>query len=308
MKMTALAGGVGAARLLSGLAELLSPGELTIIVNTGDDFRYLGLYICPDLDTVTYTLAGLADPMTGWGIRADTCHCHERLALLQSENWFRLGDRDLATHVFRTHRLGCGDSLTDVTRVICRQNGIQAAIHPMTDSEVPTLVHTDAGTLDFQDYYVRRRCSPRVRGFQYRGIETSHPAPGVLAAILDADAIVICPSNPYISIGPILAVPGVRDALRATRAAVLAVSPIVGGEALKGPAAAMMQQLGEQPSAETVARLYRDFLDIFVLDHRDESLMDQVRALGLEVRAAQTVMAGTSARRALAAFLLRMLS
>jgi len=307
MKMTALAGGVGAARLLSGLAGLLSPGELTVIVNTGDDFRYLGLYICPDLDTVVYTLAGVADPKTGWGIRADTLHCLKRLSDLQCETWFRLGDRDLATHIFRTHRLRCGDSLTGVTRMICLRSGIQVAVLPMTDSEVPTLVHTDEETLEFQDYFVRRQCAPHVRGFQYLGIETACPAPGVLDAILNADAVVLCPSNPYVSIGPILAVPGIRDALRATRAVVLAVSPIVAGKALKGPAAAMMRQLGEQSCATTVARLYRDFLDIFVLDRRDESLVGPVRSLGLTVHAVETVMDSPSARLALAGSLLRML-
>ena len=308
MKMTALAGGVGAARLLSGLAELLSPGELTVIVNTGDDFHYLGLYVCPDLDTVMYTLAGVADPATGWGFRADTWHCHERLALLQSEPWFRLGDRDLATHIFRTHLLGRGNSLTDVTRIICRQNGIQSAVLPMTDSKVPTLVLTDEGTLEFQDYFVRKRCAPRVRGFQYRGIGTACPAPGVLDALLNAEAVVLCPSNPYISIGPILAVPGIRESLRATGAVVLAVSPIVAGKALKGPAAAMMRQLGDEANAATVARLYHDFLDIFVLDRRDQSLMEPIRALGMEVRAVETVMDNSSARLALADSLLRMLA
>ena len=308
MKMTALAGGVGAAKLLSGLAGLLSPGELTVIVNTGDDFRYLGLYVCPDLDTVMYTLAGVADPATGWGIRADTWHCHERLALLQSEPWFRLGDRDLATHIFRTHLLGRGSSLTDVTRILCRQNGIQSAVLPMTDSEVPTLVLSDEGTLEFQDYFVRKRCAPQVRGFQYRGAGTACPAPGVLDALLNAEAVVLCPSNPYISIGPILAVPGIRESLRATRAVVLAVSPIVAGEALKGPAAAMMRQLGDEANAATVARLYHDFLDMFVLDRRDQSLIEPIRALGLEARAVETVMDNPSARLALADSLLRMLA
>ncbi len=308
MKITALAGGVGAAKLLLGLVELLAPQDLTVIVNTGDDFRCMGLYVCPDLDTVIYTLAGLANPTTGWGVRDDTFHCNERLARLQCEAWFRLGDRDLATHIFRTQRLRNGDSLTDVTRIICHQNGVQPTILPMTDSEVPTLVHTDEGILDFQDYFVHRHCSPKVRGFQYRGIETVCPAPGVLTALLNAEAIVLCPSNPYISIGPILAVPGIRDALRATAGVVLAVSPIVGGEALKGPAAAMMRQLGQEASAETVARLYQDFLDIFVLDNRDERLIEPLRALGLEVHAVETVMAGSSSRVALAESLLRMLA
>ena len=308
MKLTALAGGIGAAKLLSGLVEVMPPESLSVIVNTGDDFRWMDLYVCPDLDTVTYTLAGLANPATGWGVRDDTFYCLERLHQLGCESWFQVGDRDLATHVFRTHRMTMGDSLTEVTRTICRQNGVVTRILPMTDSLVPTMVHTDGGTLSFQDYFVRRRCAPQVRSFSYRGIDASRPAPGVLEAIHSADAVVLCPSNPYISIGPILAVPGVKAALLATSATVVAVTPIVAGEALKGPAADMMRQLGTEVSAMSVAKLYLDFLDIFVVDRRDESLVEPIAALGPQVISVETVMDSRAARISLARSLLEMLA
>jgi LPPG:FO 2-phospho-L-lactate transferase len=308
MKLTALAGGVGASKLLSGMMELVAPQDLTVVVNTGDDFRWMGLYICPDLDTITYTLAGLADPTTGWGVRDETLNCLERLAQLGCATWFKVGDRDLATHIYRTDRLQKGDSLTGVTRAICRQNGIGARILPMTDSYAPTLVHTDEGTLDLQDYFVRRKCSPKVRGFAYGGKEVPTPSAHVLEAISDADAIVLCPSNPYISIGPILALPGIVPALCDSRATVLAVTPIVAGEAAKGPAAAMMRQLGKEASALGVARLYQDFLDVFVLDHRDLELRDQIASLGLRVAAVETVMDSRAAKIALAQIILEMLA
>lgn len=308
MRLTALAGGVGAAKLLSGLVAALPPKDLTVIVNTGDDFRWMGLYICPDLDTVTYTLAGLANPTMGWGVRDDTFHSLERLRQIGCETWFKLGDRDLATHIYRTHHLQAGNTLTDVTLTLCRQNGITAKILPMTDSPVPTLVHTDEGTLEFQDYFVRKKCSPTVRGFSFQGIEAASPAPGVLEAIRDADAVVLCPSNPYVSIGPILAVPGIRTVLRQTPAPILAVTPIVAGEALKGPTADIMHQLGDEVSAVGIAKLYRDFLDIFVLDQRDVILKEQIAALGIEVRCTETIMIDMASRVALARFLLETLA
>ena len=308
MRLTALAGGVGAAKLLSGLVQVLPQDNLTIISNTGDDFRWMGLYISPDIDTVIYTLAGIVNPATGWGVRDDTFHALERLAKLECATWFQLGDRDLATHLYRTYRLECGDSHTKITLDLCRQNGVSARLIPMTDSHVPTLVHTNEGTLGFQDYFVRRHCSPAVRGLSYQGIDAARPAPGVIDAIRLADAIVLCPSNPYISIGPILAVPGIRTALRETRARVLAVTPIVAGEALKGPAAVMMRQLGEEASASGVARRYQDFLDIFVVDRRDEHLREQIESLGMEVRIEQTVMDSMEARIALARRLVEILA
>jgi LPPG:FO 2-phospho-L-lactate transferase len=308
MRLTVLAGGVGAAKLLSGLVQVLPQANLTIISNTGDDFRWMGLYISPDIDTVIYTLAGIVNPATGWGVRDDTFHALERLAQLECATWFQLGDRDLATHLYRTHRLECGDSHTKITLDLCRQNGVSASVLPMTDSHVPTLVHTNEGTLGFQDYFVRRHCSPEVRSLSYQGIDAARPAPGVIDAIRLANAIVLCPSNPYLSIGPILAVPGIRTALRETRARVLAVTPIVAGEALKGPAAVMMRQLGEEASASGVARRYQDFLDIFVVDCRDEHLQEQIESLGMEVRIEQTVMDSMEARIALARRLVEILA
>ncbi len=304
MRWTALAGGVGAARLLSGVAGILPPEDLTIIANTGDDFRWMGLYICPDLDTITYTLAGLANPATGWGVRDDTFSCLERLKTLGVDTWFRLGDKDLATHFLRTDLIDKRHTLTEATRIICLHNGVGVRIFPMTDSPVPTLVHTTEGTLDFQDYFVRRKCAPVIRGFSYEGIDASVPAPGVLDAIAKADVVLCCPSNPFVSIGPILAVPGIRAALQATPAKVVAVTPIVAGRALKGPTAEMMGQLGLEVSAASVAGLYRDFLDVFVLDQRDEGLRGRIESIGLGVIMAETIMEDMTARAALARTLL----
>lgn len=300
MKITALAGGVGAARLLAGLIRVSPPEEITAVVNTGDDFRWMGLYICPDLDTITYSLAGLDNPETGWGVRDETYHCRERLRALGCETWFAVGDRDLATHVYRTHRMHLGDSLSDITAYLGRLNGIRIRILPMTDSPVPTMVHTDEGTLAFQEYFVRRAFRPRVRGFTYEGVENASPAPGVLRTLRESDAIIVCPSNPFISIGPILAVPGMRDALRESPATVMAISPIVAGEALKGPAAAMMHQLGLEVSATSVAALYQDFVDAFVLDSRDDKLRGAVSALGIEAYCMDTIMNNEASKIALA--------
>ena len=307
MKVTALAGGVGAAKLVSGLAALIPSRDLTVIVNTGDDFRWMGLYICPDLDTIVYTLAGLAHPVNGWGLADDSFHCLERLRRLGCDTWFRLGDRDLATHIFRTQRMHEGERLSEVTAAICSQIGIHALILPMTDSPVPTLVDTDRGALEFQDYFVRLQCTPRVFAVSYSGVDRAFAPPAVLEAIGCADAVILCPSNPWLSIGPILAVPGIRESLRATRSKILAISPIVAGKALKGPAAVMMSQLGFEVSAAGVAGLYQDFLDIFVLDGRDKSLCGQVDALGLEVRIAETIMDTPTSRVSLARDLLEML-
>ena len=218
MKVVALAGGVGAAKFLSGLIEIVPPEDLTIIVNTGDDFLWMNLFICPDLDTVTYTLARLSNLETGWGVQGDTFRCLDRLQQIGCETWFRIGDLDLATHLFRTDRMRNGRSLSEVTREICARNGIQCRILPMTDSPVPTQIHTDQGVLAFQEYFVRRKCEPAVKGISFEGAELSRPAPGALEALVSAAAIIVCPSNPFISIGPILAVPGIRDAVRQAEA------------------------------------------------------------------------------------------
>jgi LPPG:FO 2-phospho-L-lactate transferase len=308
MKITALAGGVGAARLLYGLAEVLRPEDLSVIVNTGDDFRWMGLTICPDLDTVMYTLSGQNNTATGWGLRDETFHCLDRIGMLGGAAWFRVGDRDLATHLYRTNRLESGAPLSEVTAELCRKSGIRSLILPMTDRPVPTLVHTTEGTLSFQDYFVRRHCEPRVQGFSFDGIEASLPAPGVENALATADAVVLCPSNPFISLGPILSVPGMRDALLATPAVVLAVSPIVGGEAVKGPAADMMRQLGLEVSATSIARLYRDFVDIFVCDQRDQGLVEAISRLIPRVFATNTLMVDNEARITLARSVLEFLA
>lgn len=308
MKVVALAGGVGAAKLLSGMARAMPPEDLTVVVNTGDDFYWMGLFVCPDLDTVTYTLADKDNPQTGWGVRGDTFRALERLQELGGDTWFRVGDVDLATHLYRTEQLSCGLSLTAVTQRIAQRNGIRCRILPMTDAPVPTLVETNEGTLLFQDYFVRRQCAPSVVGFTSRSIEKARPSPGVLEALEESSAIIICPSNPFISIGPILSVPGLREALRQVPAKILAVTPLIGGRAIKGPAAAMLEQMGLDVSALSVAKLYQDFLDIFVLDQRDKALASRIASLGMQVRTADTLMNSNEDRLALAQVLLAMVS
>jgi LPPG:FO 2-phospho-L-lactate transferase len=267
MKIVTLAGGVGGAKLADGLAQLLPPENLTIVVNTGDDFEHLGLYISPDLDTVCYTLAGLANPETGWGRREETFHVLENLQELGGPDWFRLGDRDLATHIERTRRLREGQSLSLITRDFCQAWGVLQPVLPMSDQPVRTMLDTEDGELAFQEYFVHRKCEPKVKGFRFAGIATAQPATGVLEAIEHADGIVVCPSNPWVSIDPILAVAGIRSALAAKL--VVAVSPIIGGHTVKGPAAKMYTEMGIQPSALAVARHYGKFLSGFVLDKVD---------------------------------------
>ena len=303
--VVALAGGVGAARFLDGLSREIGPERIFIIGNVGDDAVIQGLHISPDLDTVMYTLAGIADPRRGWGVRGDTFHFLEALRGLGEEAWFQLGDRDLSTHVFRTVRLAAGEPLSRVTAHLASALAVRARIVPATDSALRTFLRTPRGRLDFQTYFVKRRAADRVLGVEYRGARRARPAPGVLKAIRNAAAIIICPSNPYISIGPILAVPGVRDALRRARARIAAISPIVAGRALKGPAARMMKSMGVKPSALEVARMYRDFVDVFVLDRADSAAAGEVEALGMEALAADTIMTGTRQRRALARAALR---
>jgi len=266
-KVVALAGGVGGARLADGLAKALPPDNLTVIVNTGDDFVHLGLLICPDLDTVCYTLAGIANPATGWGRAGETWQALETLASLGGPTWFRLGDSDLGLHLERTRRAKAGQPLSRITRHFCQAMGIAANVLPMSDEAVPTWVHTDEGILSFQDYFVRRQCQPKVTGFHFEGAQKARPAPGALQAIAQADLVVICPSNPWVSIDPILAIPGMREALLLRPC--VAVSPIIGGQAIKGPAAKMFAELGLQPSALSVAQHYGELLQGFVLDKID---------------------------------------
>jgi LPPG:FO 2-phospho-L-lactate transferase len=297
--IVALAGGVGGAKMAQGLALALPPGALTIVVNTADDFDLFGLRICPDLDTVLYTLAGLANPATGWGIAGDTRHALDAIARLGRDPWFLLGDQDLATHILRTERLRDGATLTDVTAEFAAALGITSTILPMTDDPVSTLVQTPEGDLDFQEYFVHRRQQDDVTGVVFRGADRAHPNPDAVAAIGSAEAVVISPSNPIVSIGPLLAVPGFREALLQTDAPRLAISPIVGGRALKGPADRMLQTLGHEVSAAGVAALYANLIDGFVIDEQDQHLTDRIAASGVRVLATQTVMGDAADRRRL---------
>jgi LPPG:FO 2-phospho-L-lactate transferase len=299
-RIVALAGGVGAARFLAGLVRVIAPERLVVIGNTGDDAEIHGLHIAPDLDTVTYTLAGLSDNARGWGLRGETFRCLEALGRLGGETWFQLGDCDLATHLYRTRREREGATLSEVTREIAAALGVRASILPMSDSPVRTRVETRSGALEFQTYFVRRRARDAVLGVSFAGARKARAAPGVLEAIRDASAIVICPSNPIISINPILAIPGIRNALRKTAAPVAAVSPIVGGRALKGPAARMMKSMGLRASAAQVAELYRDFVDIFVLDRADQAQASRIAALGMRAVVTNTIMSGSREKQALA--------
>ncbi len=300
--IVALAGGVGGAKLALGLAEVLGPQELMIAVNTGDDFVHLGLYICPDLDTVMYTLAGINDPVQGWGIVDETWNFMQALERLGGETWFRLGDRDMATHIERTSRLSAGHSLTAIAERLHARLGIAHRVVPMSDEPVRTIVHTTRGALAFQDYFVRLRAEPAVAHIEYRGAEQAKLSPALHAALADPalNAIVICPSNPYLSIAPILAVPGMRSALEGRRVPVIAVSPIIAGRAIKGPAAKIMQELGEEPSSLAVARFYHGLIDVLVLDSSDESLVGAIGELGVRAVLAQTVMRDRDSRIRLA--------
>jgi LPPG:FO 2-phospho-L-lactate transferase len=301
MKITALAGGVGASKLLDGLVRVMPPEDLTIVVNTGDDIELFGLYIAPDLDIVTYTLAGVVNPAMGWGLAGDTFHCLEGLlAYTGGERWFNLGDRDLATHLFRTARMRAGQTLSETADHIRRSLGVRSRILPMCDAHTPTTIITPDGDLHFQEYLVKHRAQPRVTGIRFEGIESAKPAPGVAEAILDADAVLLCPSNPLISTGPILAVPGLRDLLKQTAAPIAAVSPVVGGASLKGPTDRMLADLGLEVSATQVAKLFADFLDVFILDRQDAAAAPRIESLGLNVIVTNTVMSGPEEKAALA--------
>ena len=295
-----LAGGVGAARFLRGLVDVVAPASVTIIGNTADDDEFLGLHVSPDLDTVVYTLADVVDPETGWGIADDTYAALEQAERLGEETWFRLGDADLATHLKRTRLLREGQTLSQATEAIARAFGLKSRLLPMSDDPVRTIVATEDGELSFQEYFVRRRWQDEVRALRFEGAEQARPAPGVLESLAEAEAVVVAPSNPLVSIGPILAVPGLRQALVDTAAPVVAVSPIVGGRALKGPADRMMASLGHEASATGVARLYADFLDVLVLDKVDAALAPAVEALGVRPVVADTIMRDDATRRALA--------
>jgi LPPG:FO 2-phospho-L-lactate transferase len=299
MKVVAFAGGVGGAKLAYGLARCLLPDQLSVIVNTGDDISLFGLKICPDLDTVCYTLAGLANEQTGWGLKDETWQAIGSVERLGGPGWFHLGDRDLGTHLERTRRLALGEPLSAITHGFCQAWGIRHPVYPMTDQGVATRVQTlENGELAFQSYFVERQCEPTVTGFRFEGVETSQPAPGVLAAIEGADVILFCPSNPWVSIGPILAVPGIRAAVAAKP--VVALSPIIGGKAVKGPAAKMYLELGIEPSAIAVATQYRPFLTGFVLDQVDRTLVNEIAGWGIMTMVTNTLMTSLADRERLA--------
>ena len=308
LKITALAGGVGASKLLLGLYDVMDPALLTIIVNTGDDIALHSLKISPDLDIVTYTLAGIVDPSKGWGFRGETFHALRRLAVYGRPDWFNLGDRDLATHIHRTAMLAEGKTLSQAADSIRLALGVKSRILPMSDNSVPTIIESNEGPVHFQEYLVKRRAEPVVKGIRFVGAESALPAPGVLESIRDADRILVCPSNPLISIGPILAVPGIRDHLRAHKEKVFAVCPIVGGKSLKGPSDKMLAQLGHDPSALGVAKLYADFTGTFIIDPADESQSAAISALGMKVAILPTVMKTRAQKRKLARALLSLSS
>ncbi|MGE4617372.1 MAG: 2-phospho-L-lactate transferase [Gammaproteobacteria bacterium] len=291
-KYLAITGGVGGAKLALGLSRILGPSDLGFLVNTGDDFEHLGLHVSPDIDTLMYTLSGLSNPQTGWGRVGESWNFIESLGELGGETWFKLGDRDLAVHVRRTVLLAGGERLTDVTATLFRAFGVEYRTWPMSDDPVRTLIDTDAGQLSFQHYFVRERCEPAVRGFEYRGADTASAIPEFIAWMSDPDlaGVIICPSNPFLSIDPILALDGIREALMACTAPVIAVSPIVGGEAIKGPTAKIMEELDVPRDARAVAMHYRDLLDGFILDETDRRLVEPIGALGLQVAPAQSLM------------------
>lgn len=298
MKIVALAGGVGGAKLADGLAQVLPTEDLTVIVNTGDDFEHFGLSISPDLDTVCYTLAGLANSETGWGRQGETQQALENVKTLGGPVWFALGDRDLGTHLERTRRLQTGDSLSAITADFCRAWGIHARVLPMSDQPVRTLVNTNEGELPFQNYFVERHCEPTVKSFRFNGCEQAKPAPGALEALAAAEFVVVCPSNPWVSIAPILAIAELRSAIAGK--CVVAVSPIIGGKAVKGPAAKMFAELGIEPNAPAVAQYYGNLLSGLVLDEVDEAQAVAVRELGIMPLVAPTLMRSREDRSQLA--------
>jgi LPPG:FO 2-phospho-L-lactate transferase len=306
-KLIALSGGVGGAKLAHGLAQVLPPERLLIVTNTGDDFTHLGLRICPDLDTVMYTLAGIANPDTLWGVAGETWQFMDALGELGGPTWFRLGDRDLATHVTRTHELQAGQSLTDVTDRLCERLGVRHPLLPMSDDPVATRVMTTEGEIAFQEYFVARRCAPSVSAIRFDGAAVAHVNPRLTEALRDPalGGIVICPSNPYLSIDPILALPGMREALLEARVPIIAVTPIIGGTAVKGPTAKIMGEIGITPSALSIAQHYRGLIDGFVLDTIDAALAPAIEALGLRVLMAPALMPDLDAKTRLAAAVLR---
>ncbi|HEY0493030.1 MAG TPA: 2-phospho-L-lactate transferase [Candidatus Dormibacteraeota bacterium] len=302
-----LAGGVGAARFLRGLVQVVPVEEIVVIGNTGDDIWWQGLYIAPDLDTVTYWLAGVADTERGWGIRGDSFTAQRELDRLGANAWFQLGDRDLATHLYRTDRLGQGAALSTVTSELAMRQGVRARILPMTDQPVTTRLKTDIGDLHFQEYFVREGCRPQVKKVYWTGLERAKPAPGVLEAVRDARLILIAPSNPVISIGPILRVPGIRERLLSARHKTVAISPLIGGRAIKGPTVALMRAEGARADALGVAELYREIASGFVFDSVDGDLSHSIGQLGYRVASLSTLLDEVSDARMVASAALEVL-
>jgi len=295
-----LAGGVGAARFLQGLVQVVPQNDITVICNTGDDREFYGLHVSPDLDIITYTLAGVVDETHGWGIQLDTYYTMPQLTYYGNEDWFMLGDRDLATHIHRTNLLRHGKTLSEVTDDLRKHFGLGLRLLPMTDQPVATHIRTPVGLLHFQEYMVKRRCADEVQDVIFVGVEEARPAPGVLDALKGADAILLAPSNPIVSIGSILAVSGIHDTLHEASGMIVAVSPIIGGAPIKGPADKLMSGLGMEVSAVGVARCYRDFLDVMIIDQQDAQLVSEIEDLGIPTVTTNTIMHNSEAKAALA--------
>ena len=289
-RVTCLAGGVGAARFLQGLVKVIPQEKITIVVNTGDDINLYGLHVSPDPDIIMYTLTEIVDEEKGWGIRNDTFHALEMLKKFGLETWFKLGDKDFATHIHRTHLLKEGYPLHKVTDIIRRAAGLRTKIIPMTNDKVTPKISTDVGEMHFEEYLVKRGARDKVLNVTFEGAESADPAPGVTESIREADGVIVCPSNPIVSIGPILAVTGIREALRETKAKIIAISPIVGGATIKGPADKLMRGLGLEVSAYSVAFLYRDFLDVFIMDEVDKDDKERVERLNVKAIVTNTIM------------------
>jgi len=304
--ITTLAGGVGAAKFLQGLVNILNE-EICVIVNTGDDIELHGLYVSPDIDIVIYTLAGLVNEDQGWGIKGDTFHCLKMLENYGHKPWFRLGDLDLATHINRTSLMKRGLKLSEITKQECDLLDVKAKIIPMTDNRVSTMVHTDQGILNFQEYLVKRGATDKVLNVEFKGIDKAFPAPDIINNIERSRGIIVCPSNPIVSIGTILSVPGIKESLLSTKATIIGISPIIAGLPVKGPADKIMRGLGLEVSAYQVAKLYSSFLDIFVLDVSDHKLVSKIEQLGIKVIMAQTLMKSIKEKKELAKIVLKAL-
>ena len=299
-KVLALAGGVGGAKLALGLRDILDEESLAIVVNTGDDEEFFGLHVSPDLDTVMYTLGGIANPDTGWGISGETFRSLNRLRQYGVDTWFNLGDLDMATHIRRTQLLGQGNTLSEVTNSLCSSLGIAHSIFPMTDDTLKTIVITEMSEMSFQEYFVKNRCDPRVISLRFDSPSECSPSPGFVTALNESDLLVFCPSNPFLSVDPILAVTGVRKKIENFRGARIAVSPIVGGEAIKGPAGKILRELGHEVSCVGVAKRYVDLCDVFIIDNVDADLASTIEKLGMRVVVTNTIMNNDQEKRTLA--------